>query len=350
MNLKSNFTPPEHNRYCPLFQPVRDTRIDTIKGLLIILVVFGHLLEQFLNNRVNIIAYNLIYSFHMPLFIIISGYFFNPGQKIEKLKYSTIKLAESFFWFFILYQCLRWFEYGHLSVNDLISPPYIMWYLWTLIFWRITGRLIYNKRECRKTSIILAFGLALLIGLLPLKNEFSIQRFFAFAFFFVIGIYMRNNQIKLNKYLLIASIPILFVGCYVLLKQTGRSFDDLRWILYYNRPYQTIYDVMLRFITLILGLSISLLMWNSIKGHRIMSKIGSATLSIYLLHLLPVKFYAYLAEIHNLPHDIISLLFITLGIVYSIYIISRNKHIECILNPLSHSLKLIKRSHVRIES
>lgn len=279
----------------------------------------------------------------MPLFIIISGYFFNPSQNIEKLRYSTIKLAESFFLFFILYQCLRWFEYGHLSVNDLISPPYIMWYLWTLIFWRITGRLIYNKRECSKTSIILAFGFALLIGLLPIKNELAIQRFFAFAFFFVIGIYIHDNQIKLNKYLLIASIPILFVGCYVLLKQTGRSFDDLRWILYYNRPYQSAYDVLLRFMTLILGLSISLLMWNSIKkGHWIMSKIGSATLSIYLLHLLPVKCYAYLAEIYNLPYDIISLLFITLGIVYGIYIIFRNKQHEYILNPFSYSLTLIK--------
>lgn len=113
-------TPPHHDSHNAISQHIRDIRIDTIKGILITLVVFGHLLEQFLNNRVNIIAYNLIYSFHMPLFIIISGYFFNPGQNIEKLKASTIKLVETFLLFYIIHQSINWINLVyHLSTTLL---------------------------------------------------------------------------------------------------------------------------------------------------------------------------------------------------------------------------------------
>ena len=54
---------------------VRDTRLDSIKGLLIILVILGHLIIALDNyNFINHSVMGLIYIFHMPLFILISGY------------------------------------------------------------------------------------------------------------------------------------------------------------------------------------------------------------------------------------------------------------------------------------
>lgn len=276
----------------------------------------------------------------MPLFVVISGYFFNPYQNINKLKTSSIKLIETFFIYFLIYECLKWVQNGSLTIKDLISPPYIMWYLWTLIFWRITGYHVFNRYKCNKTSIFLAFGAALTIGLLPIGNELAIQRFFAFAFFFVIGIYMRNNRIKPNKFLLISSIPVLFTLCYLLIKLEGRNIDDLRFFFYYNRPYETAYDTLIRVTALILGLSISVFLWNTLKEIRIIAKIGASTLPIYLLHLLPIKFYKYYSDIYHLPQDIISLLLLSISIVCSIYLISRKKHFDIILNPFSHRIHL----------
>ena len=46
----------------------RDKRIDSIKGLLIVLVILGHVDNV---NRINHAVMGLIYIFHMPLFIII---------------------------------------------------------------------------------------------------------------------------------------------------------------------------------------------------------------------------------------------------------------------------------------
>lgn len=48
--------------------------IDVLKGLTIFMVVWGHLLEHYIPNQI----YALIYSFHMPCFMIASGYVFNP--------------------------------------------------------------------------------------------------------------------------------------------------------------------------------------------------------------------------------------------------------------------------------
>ena len=53
----------------------RDGKMDNLKGILIIMVVLGHLTELLLKSGEGGIVYRLIYAFHMPAFIFISGYF-----------------------------------------------------------------------------------------------------------------------------------------------------------------------------------------------------------------------------------------------------------------------------------
>ena len=55
----------------------RDYRIDGIKWLLIVLVTFGHVIEPALSNPIANKLYSIIYIFHMPLFVFISGYYAN---------------------------------------------------------------------------------------------------------------------------------------------------------------------------------------------------------------------------------------------------------------------------------
>ncbi len=52
---------------------------DSLKGILIVLVVLGHAIqgvygEDVESNRI----WNIIYSFHMPAFFAISGFFVKP--------------------------------------------------------------------------------------------------------------------------------------------------------------------------------------------------------------------------------------------------------------------------------
>ena len=57
-------------------QKNRDQFLDIAKGIAIILVILGHTFQGFGENFDYLVGYRVIYSFHMPLFIFISGMVF----------------------------------------------------------------------------------------------------------------------------------------------------------------------------------------------------------------------------------------------------------------------------------
>jgi acyltransferase len=63
--------------------------VDNVKGLAIILVVLGHIASPFSA---------FIYSFHMPLFFIVSGFFLNPTNELKSEIFRSFKrLFKPFF-------------------------------------------------------------------------------------------------------------------------------------------------------------------------------------------------------------------------------------------------------------
>ena len=68
----------------------RLVHIDIMKGFAIVLVVMGHLYipyTDYLNETLN----QMIYSFHMPLFIFLSGFVFHSAGDLSTIKKSVIK-------------------------------------------------------------------------------------------------------------------------------------------------------------------------------------------------------------------------------------------------------------------
>lgn len=53
--------------------------IDFLKAFAIFLVIWGHIIGSWGYACINVFTHDFIYSFHMPLFAIISGYFFNSN-------------------------------------------------------------------------------------------------------------------------------------------------------------------------------------------------------------------------------------------------------------------------------
>ncbi|TWP26259.1 hypothetical protein ETU09_11230 [Apibacter muscae] len=74
------------------FSKERSYFFDNLKFLLILLVIFGRIIEYyiFVNHNYKSI-YLFIYSFYMPLFIFISGYF-SKNICLDKLKHTSKKL------------------------------------------------------------------------------------------------------------------------------------------------------------------------------------------------------------------------------------------------------------------
>ena len=57
----------------------RDIAFDMMKGIGILLVIIGHVAHGYG-------LYPIIYVFHMPLFFIVSGYFYKPKQPLVLFK------------------------------------------------------------------------------------------------------------------------------------------------------------------------------------------------------------------------------------------------------------------------
>lgn len=64
--------------------------VDCAKGIAIILVIFGHVVEWIYPNNLGNIFHNIIYSFHMPLFFVLSGLTYSD-EKNKCFKQFVVK-------------------------------------------------------------------------------------------------------------------------------------------------------------------------------------------------------------------------------------------------------------------
>jgi fucose 4-O-acetylase-like acetyltransferase len=132
----------------------RDSFLDIAKGLAIILVVIGHVIQGSAENFDDLIGFKIIYSFHMPLFIFLSGavaaisfdasliargmgqVFLNGLKKIRK---AAIRLLFPFIAWCVLNQLI--YQYADSIVSALLlafrRPDTALWFL-LAIFYCIT--------------------------------------------------------------------------------------------------------------------------------------------------------------------------------------------------------------------
>lgn len=199
--------------------------LSVLQGFAMFLVVLGHILLGKAVFEWQNILFEIIYSFHMPLFICISGYLFHTTQ-IQKnksftlmLKNKAIRLCVPYFSLTFLFIILKvaLSEYTstkmEFSINRLLdifvwlNNPFIgMWFLNTL-FGLFLLYPIY--RFANKNSL---FTLLLFISFFALHfTKFSIPSFvlnfrniISYAVFFYAGVLLsrfnfgRNWSIKSN--------------------------------------------------------------------------------------------------------------------------------------------------------
>jgi fucose 4-O-acetylase-like acetyltransferase len=115
---------------------------DSLKGWLIILVVLGHSIQHVLgiDSETNHI-WNIIYSFHMPAFMAVSGYLAyrpaNSGSNYNVLS-SIFRRFRQLVIPFFLWTLILLSLYGKLSINAveeyIIYPDNGLWFLLVLFF------------------------------------------------------------------------------------------------------------------------------------------------------------------------------------------------------------------------
>lgn len=190
--------------------------LDNAKFILIFLVIFGHCLEPFIDRHKIIKAiYLVIYSFHMPAFVMISGMLSRKLASTALTKKLIKGLLLPFLVFTLIYEALHFAAFGGASKYILsIQPYWILWFLPSLFVWRYTLPII-NKIP---GLIYLSLAAALIIGLFPsFENLFGLSRTIYFWPFFLIGAQMTASYndkalFKLPRLLWLAALaPIIFL-------------------------------------------------------------------------------------------------------------------------------------------
>ena len=76
--------------------------LDLLKAFAIYLVIWGHAIMHFQPHYEESICFQIIYSFHMPLFMMLSGYFATSSMKLGGAEFLTKKFRQ------LLLPCLSW--------------------------------------------------------------------------------------------------------------------------------------------------------------------------------------------------------------------------------------------------
>lgn len=274
---------------------VRDNRIDTLKGFLILSVVFGHFFTHDASHGiVSETMANFIYSFHMPLFVFVSGYFSN-NQKVIK---GGVRLLETY----LVYQLIKGIAYGYSVLWMFIMPAPMLWYLFALIFWR----LLYAGLD--KIGIKVTWHLLLVLvclsvaaGFVPwIGREYALSRFIVFAPYFFFGVMIKDMQIidvVKKKFNLTLCIGILLVALTIGIVCAVYSIN-IRTVFSGTSPYPSdktwIYALarLLCYLTSFF-ISISFIRVFSFEN-KIMGTVGKDSLKYYMFHglfLMAVEFF-----------------------------------------------------------
>src|SRR3989339_391883 len=192
---------------------LRDRSIDVIKGLAIILVVCGHIIQRnsvlisddfFLNP-----VFKWIYSFHMPLFVFLGGYLMADSLERKSGKevfYSRLNsLLVPFFVWSVLgiitnyaldlvdgkktVGCFLWSAVDQLALNPAV------WFLSTLFLSSVL--LLFSVQLQKRFGMTVPLIVVVLLWLVPWNQYAGIYYVQWFYPFYLAGYFVRNSRIKI---------------------------------------------------------------------------------------------------------------------------------------------------------
>lgn len=309
----------------------RNSKIDSVKTVLIYLVVLGHTIqfqEAGMMNYINVGVKTFIFSFHMPLFILISGYFCNVKCSASTFFKRLIEIFATF----LLFQIIRMALSDELTLSRLLRPKYTLWYLLCLIYWRIF-MFALSKYKIRYIFLC-SIAICLLSGFIH-TNILSFQRACAFLPFFVLGkvIYDKSMLIDIDRMKPIFSILLLVicVSLYGILKMKG---VDLFSLFKGDSVYYGGLDIKLRTVWLFLSLGISLSIYKFIPDNAFLAKYGGCTFVIYMLHSFFTQRFPWLLDNTFMTNDIFTNVVFALLVMTVCILLGKNAFVKRLVSPI----------------
>ncbi|GAA0494401.1 acyltransferase family protein [Streptomyces olivaceiscleroticus] len=266
----------------------RDPFFDNAKLLAMVLVVAGHAWQPLKDSHAVWSAYLFLYMFHMPLFIVISGYFSRSFVlKPEQGKRLLTGVALPYLVFETAYTLYGNVVDGRHNDLSLLSPWYLTWFLAALFVWRLTAPVWRAMHPY--LAVGLAFAVALIGAATSVSGILNLDRVLQFLPFFVIGLVLRPEhwQLLRARWVRIASVPVLVAGAAFAYWAKGRM--TAQWAMH-NHSWGELHVSWPIGVAMVLGTTLCSLVLSAAflalvpRRRTWFTSLGAGTLCAYLLH------------------------------------------------------------------
>lgn len=315
----------------------RDAYFDNAKFLLIFLVVFGHFIQSYIDNHTLIRAlYLTIYTFHMPAFIFIAGYFakgiFDKGYILKLAK----KLLLPYVIFQLLYACYYYFFlHDKFMENNIFDPYWSLWFLLSMFFWNLL--IIAFKKFNWKYALLISLTISLAIGYFDqVSNYLSLSRTFVFFPYFLLGYFVKREYIAKLHRPSIRFISLAILGTVFVLFSYFNGFQE-QWF-FGSKPYNYFDTNQLTAMLIRLGVyglsGFTMISCLSLipTQQSFFTKLGARSLYVYLLHGAFIKPFRA-SDLKNLMNGVDD--FIILGIAaFTITLLLSSKPVRVVTQPI----------------
>ena len=262
--------------------------MDNIRFLLILLVVFGHMLETF-GGTLKQAMYAGIYTFHMPCFLFLTGYF---------AKFEPARIVRRFVIPYLLFQVLyQVFDCWMLSEStefalQFTTPYYHLWYLPVITAYYLLIPLI--KTESKTKAVVttaICIGISILAGFDDTIGAYmSLSRALVFLPFFVAGFYAKTvfsgDASGLRdkwRIALPAAAVLCMLACELLFFALHTSTNVFLGSGGYGNAGG---NALTRLLFIVCGFAWTAILMKFVPNRKIpcISRIGANTLPVFLLH------------------------------------------------------------------
>lgn len=308
--------------------------IDIARGIAIILMIIGHTLELGLTRKI-------IFSFHMPLFIIISGMFFKKRKIKEELTHLNKKLIIPYVITIIITYMLRYIIhnqeihflpiiqqifFGYSNKKTFFTHIDDVWVLWFIPFLIFCKILYYGIDKITKTNDLLKgiicfcfSSMGIYLSKINIFLPWSIDIALSSMLFYYIG-YLLNKYHLIGKVISNQLIYIFIVITYTSLLKLGNIELAIR-----KYPYGMICYITAFCGTIIIFSISQMIEILSKKLTKILSWYGQNSMYILCVHYLENKVIEYANLGINTQVTLIIAKILIITIITKIYLIIKHK-------------------------
>lgn len=276
---------------------------DNIKGILIVLVVLGHVAHPIHNeNPVLSAAFDIIYLFHMPLFVFMSGLFAKGAYRGGRLNIDRILSFLALGFGFQL--ALALVNGASLTPARILAFTSAPWYLVSMACWYALAPALSHLGARRGMALSLAASL--LWGMVDLSSGLlAISRTVAFLPCFALGYYLEPQNILRIRSWRGASYAVAIALAIAVIRVIDP--DAHEWffpMVYGDNPYEhgLLMGALQKLTALGVGALFSVALIRLAPEHRsALTTLGRRTLQVYVLHRLIRAWLTFHTSFYDTP-------------------------------------------------